>query len=100
MTEDITPEELRSRLTRGEQINFFDVSEEWEHEEFNIGARLLPLPAIPMKLDLIRPLRDEEVILHCKSGRRSNQAKKFLKKQGFKNVRCLIGGVEAYTEIG
>lgn len=99
MTNDISPEELKSRLDKGEDMHFFDVREEWEYDEFNIGGTLLPLPSIPMKLDLIAPLKQEEIILHCQSGKRSNQAKKFLRKKGFEHVRCLTGGVDAYITM-
>lgn len=99
MMNDISPAELKSRLDHGEDLHIFDVREEWEYDEFNIGGTLLPLPSIPMKLDLIAPLRDEEIILHCQSGKRSCQAKKFLRKNGFEHVRCLIGGVDAFTSM-
>ena len=49
-----------------------------------------------MRVKELEDLKDEEVIVHCKSGRRSGQAKKFLEQQGFKNVRNLEGGIDGY----
>lgn len=93
---DIQPEELRLRILKGEKLTILDVREEWEFEERNIGARLIPLYSIPKCLNTLEPLKDQEIIVHCQSGKRSNQAKKFLMKNGFDKVRSLSGGLEAY----
>ena len=37
---DITIEELKERLDKGEKLNLFDVREEYEFDEYNIGATL------------------------------------------------------------
>lgn len=99
MNEDITCAEVKSRLDKGENFNFIDVREEWEHEEKNIGAQLIPLGELPNRLSEIEQLKNEEVIVHCKSGGRSGQAKKFLNGQGFTNVRSMQGGIIAYVEL-
>ncbi|WP_017732548.1 rhodanese-like domain-containing protein [Nafulsella turpanensis] len=96
--ENITAEELKSRLEKGEKLNLIDVREEWEYEEKNIGARLIPLNSLPQQLSELDGLQDEEVIVHCKSGRRSANAQKFLQQQGFKHVRNLEGGIEGYLK--
>jgi rhodanese-related sulfurtransferase len=94
--EDIQVDELKRRLEAGEKLNLIDVREKWEYDEKNIGARLIPLNTIPLNIKELEPLKEEEVIIHCKSGRRSAQAQKFLQQQGFKNVRNLEGGIDAY----
>lgn len=96
---DITVQELQERLEQGETINLIDVREEYEYEDFNLGGTLIPLGEIPDRLDEIKHLRDEEVIVHCRSGKRSESAQKFLQSQGFSNVRNLIGGVLAWNEL-
>lgn len=96
--EDITPKELKERLDKNEPLNVIDVREEWEYAEKNIGAKNIPLNTLPHRLDEISGLKNEEVILHCKSGRRSAQAKKFLEQQGFTKVRNLEKGIEGYLE--
>ena len=93
---DIEVSELKTRLNKSETLNFFDVREPWEHEEFNIGAQLIPLTSIPDQLDELSPLKDQEIIVHCKTGERSNQAKIFLESNGFTQVRILLGGIEAF----
>lgn len=99
MNEDITCREVKSRLESGEEFHFIDVREEWEYEEANIGAKLIPLGELPNHLSDIDHMKDEEVIVHCKSGARSGRAKKYLNSQGFSNVRNMEGGILAYLEL-
>lgn len=96
--ENIQVDELKRRLESGEKLNLIDVREGWEYEERNIGARLIPLNTLPQEVKELESLKDEEVIVHCKSGRRSANAQKFLRQQGFKNVRNLEGGIDAYLK--
>ena len=77
---------------------FLDVREEWEHEESNIGATCMPLHSLPQCFGELGD-RGREIIVHCKSGTRGNQARKFLAKQGFTNVRNLTGGIEAFRKL-
>lgn len=94
--ENIQVDELKRRLESGEKLNLIDVREEYEYEERNLGARLIPLNTLPQHVGELEELKDEEVIIHCKSGRRSANAQKFLQQQGFKKVRNLEGGIDAY----
>ena len=93
---DIHPEELKQRITKGEKLTILDVREPWEFEEINIGAQHFPLYELPHQLDKLDSLKDKEIIVHCQSGKRSGQAKKFLEKHGFLKVRSLHGGLNAY----
>ncbi len=90
---DITCEELKERMDKGEKLNLIDVREEYENEEFNIGGKLISLGTIPSSLNELEELKDEEIIVYCRSGARSGKAKMFLMSNGFTNVRNLIGGM-------
>ena len=94
---DITPADLRQRQQAGEHPAILDVREPWEVEESRIdGSQNIPLGTLPQKLDDLEDLKDQEIIVHCKSGARSASAKAFLIQQGFTNVRNLLGGMQAY----
>ena len=94
---DITTTDLKQRLQAGETPHIIDVREPWEVEESRIpGSQNIPLGTLPTKLDDLENLKDEEIIVHCKSGGRSASAKAFLTQQGFTNVRNLEGGMLAY----
>jgi rhodanese-related sulfurtransferase len=93
---DITVQELKERLDKGEQLNLIDVREPNEYEADNIGAKLIPLGDLPHELDQLDGLQDEEVIVHCRSGARSARAQQLLEENGFTNVRNVTGGMLAY----
>ena len=90
---DITTDELKQRMDASEKLNIFDVREPHEYEEFNIGATLIPLGELPNRITELENLKDQEIIVHCRSGARSNNAKMFLEDAGFTNVRNLLGGM-------
>ncbi len=95
---DITNAELKERLDKGEKITVIDVREPYEFEEYNIGAQLIPLGELPGKLDELAHLKDQEIVVHCRSGARSANAKMYMMENGFTNVRNLLGGMMAWQE--
>lgn len=97
--QNISVEELKSRLDNGEKLNIIDVREPGEYEEFNIGAKLIPLSKIQaMAINEIENLKDEELIVHCRSGQRSMVACLFLETLGFQNTKNLTGGIKEWQE--
>ncbi len=96
---EITVEELKQRIDNGEELHIIDVREPDEYAEYNIGAKLIPLGQImSMQLDDIDELRDEELIIHCRSGKRSMQACMVLEQVGFTKVVNVTGGALAWQE--
>lgn len=97
--EDITVSELKERIEKGEKFHFLDVREEWEYEEDNLGAENIPLGELPHRLAELEPLKEEEIVIHCRSGARSGNAKKFMETKGFTKVRNVLGGILAYRAL-
>ena len=96
---NISVEELKARMDAGEKLNLIDVREPNEYQEFNIGAKLVPLGKImSMQADELDDLKNEEVILHCRSGKRSATAALFLESMGFTNTVNVTGGVLAWQD--
>lgn len=92
--EQITVDEVKSRLDAGEKLNIIDVREPGEYEEYNINGKLIPLGQImSMQVDELEPLKEEELIIHCRSGKRSMQACMMLETMGFTNVKNVAGGM-------
>lgn len=97
--ENITAEELKQRMDSGEQLNIVDVREPHENADFNIGGTLVPLGQIQaMQVDELEELKDQEVIVYCRSGNRSGQAAMILETMGFQNVKNLVGGMLKWEE--
>lgn len=97
--QNITVEELKARVDAGEQLNVIDVREPHEYAEYNINGKLIPLGKIvSMQADELDELKNEELIIHCRSGVRSLQACAVLEQTGFTNVKNVVGGVMAWQE--
>ena len=91
---NITVEELKALIDKGETINLIDVREPHEYQEANLGGKLVPLGKIQtMQVEDLEDLKDEEVIVHCRSGHRSMMACLVLDSLGFKNTANLAGGI-------
>lgn len=91
---NITVEELKQKMDSGEKINLIDVREPHEYEEMNLGGKLIPLGKIQtMQIEEIEDLKEEEVIVHCKSGQRSMMACMILDQMGFTNTCNVTGGI-------
>lgn len=96
---NLTVEELKARMDSGEKINLIDCREPHEYEEVNLGGRLVPLGKFQtMQLDELEDLKDEEVIVHCRSGKRSAMACHILDTMGFTNTYNVEGGLLAWQE--
>ena len=92
---EITPTEFVERRARGESLTLLDVREEWE-----LGVASVPdVVHIPMGevADRLGELdRNREVVVLCRSGRRSLQVANFLQQNGFQAVN-LAGGILAWS---
>ena len=96
---NITVEELKQKMDRGEKINLIDCREPNEYAESNLGGKLVPLGKFQtMQVEELEDLKDEEVIIHCRSGQRSMVACLFLDTLGFRDTKNLAGGVLAWQQ--
>ncbi len=96
-TMDINVEELKARLDAGDKnFVFIDVREQYEYDDFNLGAKLIPLGDFTAAIPDLLPHKADEIVIHCRSGKRSGMAQHLLQQFGFSNVRNLEGGVLAW----
>lgn len=96
---DITVQELKEKLDNKQEFVFIDVREPHEFEEFNLGAKLIPLNKVMESLPDLDQYKSQEVVVHCRSGARSGMAQQIMQQSGFTNVRNLTGGVLAWLEV-
>ena len=95
---DINVQELKQKLDAKEDFVFIDVRENHEYEEFNLGAKLIPLGTFMDAIADLEQYKESEIVIHCRSGQRSGMAQHMLSEAGFKNVRNLTGGVLEWKE--
>jgi molybdopterin/thiamine biosynthesis adenylyltransferase/rhodanese-related sulfurtransferase len=93
---DISVEELKKRLDRGDDIFVLDVREPHEYQICNLGGYLIPLNDLPKRVSELDSSR--EIVVHCKMGGRSAKAADFLRQSGFTKVHNLTGGINAWAE--
>jgi adenylyltransferase/sulfurtransferase len=60
---------------------------------------LIPVGELPGRVNELEEVRQagQEIVVHCKSGGRSQKAAEFLQQQGFKNVANVAGGILAWA---
>jgi sulfur-carrier protein adenylyltransferase/sulfurtransferase len=94
---EITVQELKEMQDSNDSFQFIDVREPYEYEEANMNAELIPLGDIPDNVDKVK--RDQKVVVHCRSGKRSANAIKWLEENhDFDNLYNLKGGILAYQQ--
>jgi sulfur-carrier protein adenylyltransferase/sulfurtransferase len=93
---EIRPEELKARLDAGDDIFILDVREPHEYQICNIGGHLIPLGALPARMNELDSSR--EIVAHCRSGVRSAKAVTLLRQAGFAKVKNLAGGILAWSD--
>jgi adenylyltransferase/sulfurtransferase len=93
----ITVEELKARLDRGEDVFILDVRNPPEVAICRLpGSRVIPLPSLAERVGELD--REREMVVHCKSGMRSQKAIQFLREQGFRKLKNLEGGILAWAD--
>lgn len=94
---EITIDQFKEMRDNGNNVVVLDVREYHEYDICNIeGSVLIPLGEIADRIDELN--EDDEIIVHCHHGGRSMKATQFLKDKGFKNVKNLAGGIDAWAE--
>jgi len=97
---EITVKELKQLIDSNADFQLIDVREEYEFDEANINGQLIPMGEVMSNLDKIS--KDKQVVVHCRSGKRSASVIQALESQhGYTNLYNLKGGILAYIdEIG
>ncbi|HTE42006.1 MAG TPA: rhodanese-like domain-containing protein [Steroidobacteraceae bacterium] len=99
--QEITPAEYLARRKSGAALTLLDVREEWELKVASVPTAQVPdVVHIPMGEVAARVgelNRDTEIVVLCRSGRRSFEVAKFLEQQDFRTVN-LAGGILAWSK--
>jgi len=93
---EITPKELKARQDRGDTPFILDVREPHEFQICNLNGKLIPLGELPRRVAELDS--SQEMVVHCRSGKRSADAIHFLQTAGFKKLLNLKGGILAWSD--
>ncbi len=89
----ISPQEAKKIMDEHTDIIILDVREQEEFDEGHIkGSILIPYTEISERAEEMLPDKDKEILVYCRSGRRSKIAAEALVKLGYTNVKE-FGGI-------
>ncbi len=98
MVHQLQPIELKKKLDNGEDIFLLDVREPWEFSLAAIeGSENFPLAEVVDRQQEF--VFEEEIVVICHYGERSQMAASELVECGFKTVHNLVGGIDAWSQI-
>ncbi len=93
---DVTPKELAEMRATRDDFTLLDVREPYEWQIARIdGAELIPLGTLPAAMSSLD--RTREIVVYCRSGKRSADAARQLRVAGFR-VFNLAGGILRWSE--
>lgn len=97
--DEISVEDLKAKLDANEDFVFIDVREPFEHKIAHIeGAMLIPLGQIQDRVGELEAFKEKEIVAHCHHGGRSLRALQQLQAKGFKKLKNVVGGIDAWSE--
>lgn len=97
MIENITAAELKVLLENPspEQL-LLDVREPHEYEFCNLGGYLIPLGELAARLNELD--KTKTIVVHCRSGGRSQMALNILQQAGFDKLKHFTGGILGWAQ--
>ena len=94
---ELNPEDVKEKIDRREEFYLLDVREPHEVQICTIpGSHLIPLGQVTARVNELNSA--DEIVVYCRSGKRSGQAVEFLKKAGFRKVKNMRGGILAWSD--
>jgi adenylyltransferase/sulfurtransferase len=98
---EVTVDEVKNRLERGESWALLDVREREEYREGHLDSALsLPRGFLEMRIEEAVPDKSAPIIAYCAGGVRSLIAARTLKEMGYENVTSMSGGYTAWKNAG
>jgi len=90
--------DLKRKQDAHEDFFLLDVREPHEVPIASLGAPLIPVGQLEGRIGEIPVAKDSEIVIHCRSGARSQKAALILKNAGFTNVSNVAGGILAWAD--
>ena len=97
---NITAEQAKKIMDSQENYIILDTRTQEEYEESHIpGAILIPYDQILEKAEAVLPDKDQQILVYCRSGRRSKLAAEDLVKLGYTNIKEFGGIIDWPYEV-
>lgn len=100
MYQQITAEDAKKIMDSGEDIIILDVREQDEFDQGHIPCSILiPYTEIEKKSAEMLPDKDKQILVYCRSGRRSKIAAETLANLGYTNVKEFGGIIDWQYDV-
>lgn len=98
MSSDALKSLLKARDTGDVRFTLVDIREVYEFESSSINGTdlLLPTSVIQSHLDKLEALKNETVVLYCRTGNRTGQVMSALERMGHDKIVHLSRGIISY----
>jgi adenylyltransferase/sulfurtransferase len=94
---EVTVQDLKNMMDNGADFQLVDVREQNEYDFVNLDGDLVPMSTIRENVEKIA--KDKQVVVHCRSGKRSADVINFLEQNhGYNNLYNLVGGILAWSD--
>lgn len=99
---EISATQTHDKLGNDNKVVLMDVRTQEEYDEYHLSdAVLMPLQTLEQDLSGNNSLnKNDEIIVYCRSGKRSMEAYNILKKLGYTNVKSMTGGINQWSALG
>jgi len=97
LPEEINVSEAAAKQNQGAFMLDVRQPEEWEQGHIS-GATLIPLGDLSARLEEVP--KDQDVVVVCRSGRRSAEGRNILREAGFTQVTSMAGGMAEWQAQG
>ncbi len=95
---NISIQDFKKLAAKPHQFQIIDVRSELEYHTYNIGGKNIPLGALNKQIEDLDLDFDQEIIVICQHGIRSETARIMLESNGFTKVKNLKGGLTALNK--
>jgi adenylyltransferase/sulfurtransferase len=93
---EMTAQELKERLDRGQRPILLDVRQDWETKLCRLeNAVHIPIEEIELRTEELDPTT--EIVVYCHQGVRSAAVAEYLRGLGFADVKNLAGGLDGWA---
>jgi len=99
---EISATDVYEKISENKSIKIVDVRTQEEYDEQHISSStLVPLDSLQSEISKIESIKkSDEIIVYCRSGRRSAEAYNILTSLGYTNVKSMAGGINEWAGLG
>jgi len=95
---EISAKDLQQKMESKVDLVLLDVREPNELAVCKLAnIKHIPLGELQSRVNELAEHKEAEIVVYCRSGKRSERACQFLTQSGFKNVANLEGGILAWA---